>query len=173
MIVVIYSFGSNGDFSFERGIKSELPNTEIHTFDKDIFQCPESVCVFHQASLGNRTTNSSKSLQTIINELGHQKREIHILKVDIEGSEFDLFEELFNSKTKNQPDSVYIRQILFEIHLESGQHEEPSERTHRLFELFRANNYAIFHKEVNLNDAQNVFEFALLRLNPAFFSSIF
>ena len=32
----------------------------------------------------------------IINELGHQKREIHILKVDIEGSEFDLFEELFN-----------------------------------------------------------------------------
>ena len=34
-IIMIYSFGSNGDFSFERAVKSELPNAEIHTFDKD------------------------------------------------------------------------------------------------------------------------------------------
>ena len=78
------------------------------------------------------------------------------------------------STAKNQINSIYIRQILFEIHLGGfGLHEEPCQRTHRLFELFRANNYAIFHKEVNLYDAQNVFEFALLRLNPTFFSSIY
>ncbi|CAF1540582.1 unnamed protein product [Adineta steineri] len=170
--MLIYSLGSNGDFSFERAVKNELPNAEIYTFDRDIYQCPANICISHQANLGSQTADSSKSLQTIINELGHQKREIHILKVDIEGSEFDLFEELFKSGMKNQSDSLYIRQILFEIHLAKGLHEEPSQRTHRLFDLFRANNYAIFHKEVNLYDAQNLCEFALLRLNAAFFSSI-
>ncbi|CAF1501712.1 unnamed protein product [Adineta steineri] len=171
-IILIYSFGSHGDFSFERAIKNELPNAEIHTFDRDIFQCPENVCIFHQATLGSRKINGSKSLRAVINELGHQKREIHILKVDIEGSEYDLFEEFFNSQTKNQTGGLYIRQILFEIHLGRGQNEEPSQRTHRLFELFRANNFVIFHKESNLYDPQNAFEFAILRLNPAFFSPI-
>jgi hypothetical protein len=103
-------------------------------------------------------------------ELGHEKREIHILKVDIEGSEFKLFDALFKTSLKNQTDIPYIRQILFEIHL-IGKGEEPSQRTHQLFELFRSNNYAIFHKEVNLYDPSNVFEYALLRLNPLFFIS--
>jgi hypothetical protein len=169
--LLIYSFGSNGDFSFERAIKEQLSKAEIHTFDIGLFTCPDNVCIFHQARLGNGKADGSKSLQMIMNNLGHQKRPIHILKVDIEGSEFDLFEELFNSSIPKQIDIPYIRQILFEIHLGGGANEEPSQRTHKLFELFRSNNYVIFHKEANLFDAQNVFEYALLRLNPAFFNS--
>jgi hypothetical protein len=169
--LLIYSFGSNGDFSFERAIKEQLSKAEIHTFDMGLFKCPDNVCTFHQARLGNGKTDGSKSLQMIINDLGHQKRPIHILKVDIEGSEFNLFEELFNPSSGVQADIPYIRQILFEIHLGGGVNEEPSRRTHRLFELFRANNYAIFHKEANLFDPQNVFEYALLRLNSAFFNA--
>ena len=161
---LVYSFGSNGDFSFERAIKLELPKAEIHTFDMRLYKCPDNVCIFHQARLGDGKSDNSKSLQMIINELGHQKREIHILKVDIEGSEFKLFEELF----KHQTDIPYIRQILFEIHL-IGEGEEPSRQVHHLFEVFRSNNYAIFHKEVNLNAPWNAFEYSLLRLNPAFF----
>ena len=169
--LLIYSFGSNGDFSFEQAIKGQLPKAEIHTFDMGLFKCPDNVCIFHQARLGNGKSDGSKSLPMIINELGHQKRPIHILKVDIEGSEFNLFEDLFNSSNINQIHTPYIRQILFEIHLGGGINEETSHRTHKLFELFRANNYAIFHKEANLFDAQNVFEYALLRLNAAFFNS--
>jgi len=169
--LLIYSFGSNGDFSFERAIKEQLSTAEIHTFDIGLYKCPDNLCKFHQARLGDGKNDGSKSLQTIINELGHQKRQIHILKVDIEGSEFNLFEELFKNSIKNQTDVPYIRQILFEIHLGKDKTEEPCRRTHRLFELFRSNNYAIFHKEANLYDAGNVFEYALLRLNPAFFIS--
>ncbi|UJR28682.1 hypothetical protein I4U23_009911 [Adineta vaga] len=167
--LLIYSFGSNGDFSFERATKEQLLKAEIHTFDMGLFKCPENVCIFHQTRLGSGKNDGTKSLETIMKELGHQKRQIHILKVDIEGSEFNLFEELFDPSVTNQSNKPYIRQILFEIHLGAGLNEETSRRTHRLFELFRTNNYAIFHKEVNLHDPHNAFEYALLRLNSAFF----
>lgn len=166
--VLIYSFGSNGDFSFEQAIRKQLPKSEIHTFDMGLYKPPQNLCTYHQVRLGNGKDNSSKSVQMIMNELGHHKREVGILKVDIEGAEFDLFEELFNSSFGNQTQVPYIRQILFEIHLQ-GDSEEPCRRTHKLFELFRSNNYAIFHKEANLNDPQDVFEYALLRLNSLFF----
>lgn len=169
--LLIYSFGSRGEFSFELTLKAQFPKSEIHTFDMGLYQCPSNVCTFHQARLGNGKNDGSKSLRMVMNELGHSNRQIHILKVDIEGSEFDLFEELFNPLLKNQTNVPYIRQILFEIHLASGFSDEPCHRTHRLFELFRANNYAIFHKEANLFSAQTVFEYALIRLNPAFFIS--
>ena len=169
--LLIYSFGSNGDFSFERAVKEQLPQGEIHTFDIGVFRCPENICLFHQTRLGDGKTRGSKSLQMIINELGHAKRKIHLLKVDIEGSEFSLFEELFKSSANTPSEVPYIRQILFEIHLESGRNDETCRRTHRLFELFRAHHYVIFHKEANLFDPQNVFEYALLRLNPMFFLS--
>jgi hypothetical protein len=170
--ILIYSLGSHGDFSFERAVKQELPNAEIHTFDMNIYKCPDDICIFHQARLGDGKMKDSKSLLMVINELGHQKRNLDILKVDIEGSEFNLFEELFQSSTNNLTDIPYIRQILIEIHLGGGAtNEETSRRTHRLFELFRLNNYAIFHKEVNLDDPRNVFEYALIRLNPAFLIS--
>ncbi len=169
--LLIYSFGSNGDFSFERAIKEYLIEAEIHTFDVDLFECPDNVCTFHQARLDNGENDGSKSLQMIINDLGHQNRQIHILKVDIEGSEFNVFEELFIPSIQNQRDIPYIRQILFEIHLGDRRSEEESRRAHKLFELFRSNNYAIFHKEANVFGAQDFFEYALLRLNPAFFNS--
>ncbi|CAF1452636.1 unnamed protein product [Rotaria sordida] len=169
--ILVYSLGSNGDFSFERAIKGLFSKAEIHTFDLGVYKCPENVCIFHQVRLGSGKNDSSKSLQMVMNDLGHQKRQIHILKVDIEGSEFNFFEELFQFSNNNQNDLPYIRQILFEIHLGRAGTEAPSRRTHKLFELFRSNHYAIFHKEANLYSAQNVFEYALLRLNPMFFIS--
>ncbi|CAF1149179.1 unnamed protein product, partial [Didymodactylos carnosus] len=92
---LIYSFGSNGDFSFENAIKSVLPKCEIHTFDMGVYHCPPNVCTFHQAKLGDGLDGTTKSLEMIINQLNHTQREIDILKVDIEGAEFSLFFELF------------------------------------------------------------------------------
>ncbi|CAF3404576.1 unnamed protein product [Rotaria socialis] len=168
--ILVYSFGSNGDFSFERAIQEQFPKAEIHTFDLGVYQCPANVCTFHQVRLGNGKNDSSKSFQTIVNDLGHQRREIHLLKVDIEGSEYNLFEEMFRISTdKTTQVMPYVRQILFEIHLPADRSEVSSRRAHQLFELFRVNNYAIFHKEANLYDSQNVFEYGLLHLNRAFF----
>ena len=168
--LLVYSFGSQGDFSFERAVKQHIPRSEIHTFDMGVYQCPPDLCTFHQTRLGDGKTAGSKSLQMVIRELGHQRRTLQILKVDIEGSEFDLFEHLFQPLSLNGSDLPYIRQILFEIHLGSGQDVGASRRTHQLFDLFHKNHYAIFHKEVNLYDPQNVFEYGLIRLNSAFFA---
>ena len=170
-ISLIYSFGSNGDFSFEQAIKQELPQSEIHTFDINIYKCPENVCTFHQARLGNGRNDGSKSLQNIVDELAHRQRTIDILKVDIDGGEFNLFSELFKSinSLQNETQILYIRQILVEIHIPAGTGDNGSRLAHTLFELFRQNNYAIFHKEANLYDAQNVFEYAFIRLHPTFF----
>lgn len=169
--LLIYSFGSNGDFSFERAVKQRLPQADIHTFDMGVYECPRNICTFHQARLGGGKDGNSKSLRMIIKELNHQERELAILKVDVEGGEYDLFEELFDSSSKAQQGMPRIRQILFEIHLGMTAKESACERTHRLFELFRSNSFAIYHKEVNLYDAQNVFEYGLIRLNPAFFNN--
>ena len=166
---LIYSFGSNEDFSFERAVKEELPNAEIHTFDRQRSTCPENVCVFHQAFLGNGRVAGTKSLLMIIDELGHRQREIDVLKVDIEGSEFSLFEDFFQTVKNNRNTAPYVRQILFEIHFPNEKGDEPCLQIHRLFELFRRNHYVIFHKESNLYAPTTIFEYALLRLNRAFF----
>ena len=168
--ILVYSFGSNGDFSFEQAVKEQIPSSEIHTFDMGVFQCPFNVCTYHQARIGNGKTNISKSLGMLMNELGHQKRHIHILKVDIEGGEFDLFEELFDL-SKDRTTIPYIRQILFEIHIGGDPTDGPVNRTDNLFKLFRSNNYAIYHKEPNIYDGRNILEYALLKLNVAFFNS--
>ncbi|CAF3039216.1 unnamed protein product [Rotaria socialis] len=175
---LIYSFGSKDDFGFERALKGELPTAEIHTFDLETYICPLNICIFHQVYAGDGKKNGTTSLKKVIYELRHQKREIDILKADIEGSEFIFFEE-FLKAPKGVENSIaheysmssmpYIRQILFEIHLEPNKDEEHSRRAHRLFEMFRSNNYAIFHKEPNLGDGQNLVEYGLLRLNAAFF----
>ncbi len=177
---LIYSFGSADDFSFEEAIRKELPNAEIHTFDSRNFTCPNNVCTFHQALLGDGKRSGTKSLHTVIDELGHRERQIDILKIDIEGSEYILFEEFFTRKQNNSKDTdskhngneiPYIRQILVEIHLQHLLGNETSNSAHRLFELFRSNNYAIFHKEVNLYVPNVATEYAFIRLNPAFFVS--
>jgi len=177
---LIYSFGSSGEFSFERAIKRELPNAEIHTFDSGYSPCPVDVCTFHQALLGDGKRSGTKSLHTVIDELGHRQRQIDILKIDIEGSEYILFEEYFtrhqntakNINSKEDGNIMpYIRQILVEIHLQHLLGNETSDSAHRLFELFRSSNYAIFHKEPNLYVPNIATEYAFIRLNSAFFIS--
>lgn len=168
-VPLIYSFGSNGDFSFEISIKQLIPNAEIHTFDLNVYQCPKNICTFHQVIIGDELNNATKSLYTVINELGHRERKIEILKIDVEGSEFITFKAFFQRPRNSINELPYIRQIQMEIHLPNGQGDEPARITSELFDMFRANNYVIFHKETNLFAPQTCFEYAFLRLNPRFF----
>lgn len=156
---LIYSVGSNGEFSFEVHMKNLLPQCEIHTFDQKIYSCPNKSCIFHNVIFGDGIQpNGSKDWMTIVKSLKHQNRVIDILKIDIEGGEYAFFPLLFNAK-KN----LYPRQILIELH--------PTNITlvHGFFELLRQNNYVIFSKENNLYAGPYFFEYAFLRLNPLFF----
>lgn len=176
-VPLIYSIGSDGEFSFENAIKQVLPIVEIHTFDTGNYSCQPGVCTFHRTYLDDGK-NGTKSLKTIIEEVGHTKRPIDILKIDIDGNEYLIFEEFFrhSQNTSNNTDSKqdgfqipYIRQILIEIHLPVELGDEIARRANGLFELFRSNNYAIFHKEANLHVPNKATEYAFIRLNQAFF----
>jgi len=155
---LIYSAGSKGDFSFEIEMKQYLPNCEMHTFDMDLYKCPNDTCVFHQITLGDGTSQGSKSWQMIIEALGHKNRLIDVFKIDIEGGEYGFFPWIFKT-----PKNSFPRQILAEIHLRHTQ------EMHAFFELLRTNNYVIFNKEPNLIAGPAYFEYSFLKLNSQFF----
>ena len=115
---VIYSIGSKGEISFEQGVQEKLPHCEIHIFDPTLTSEQKNVLNnllysshFHDLGLGasdgelrirNRKhlwTQRTKSvypvqtLGTIMASLGHSW--IDVLKIDIEGGEWAVFEKLF------------------------------------------------------------------------------
>ncbi len=156
---LVYSAGSNGDFSFEVDMKKYLPNCEIHTFDFGLYNCPENICIFHQLLLGDgKSPNNSKTWPMMIKELGHENRSIDVFKIDIEGGEFKFFPSIFQASKTSYP-----RQILVEIHPPNDP------ETHRFFDLLRTNNYVIFSKEPNVMMRATLYEYAFLKLNPLFF----
>jgi hypothetical protein len=167
---LIYSLGSNGEFSFENETKRYLPNCEIHTFDMKEFNCTD-ICTFHKVKIGDGI-NGTKTLRMIMSDLYHTGRPIDILKIDVEGSEYEFFDDLFNTTDVL---SENIRQILVEIHLSNiiktvnnvAVYDYP--KIHRLFQLFHDKHFVIFHKEVNLWNPYRAFEFSLIRLNKQFF----
>ena len=180
-VPLIYSLGSNGDFTFEKDLKHLLPTAEIHIFDTGSYTCPADVCTYHQIAVGNKMINGRKSLREVMEEFGHLKRRIDILKVDIEGNEYKMLEEYFQSSqdTSTDPNNKqnaakvsYIRQILMKIHLSNENGNNAAVQVHGLFELLRSNYYVIFHKEINPVNSSNTAEYGFLRLNRIFFNSL-
>ncbi|MFH0734040.1 MAG: FkbM family methyltransferase [bacterium] len=74
-----------------------------------------------------------KSFIDITTELNH--KHIDLLKMDIEGTEFDIFDSIFSSE-------VEIQQILIEIH--ERFFEDGKNKTLRLLALLKRNGYKIF-----------------------------
>jgi FkbM family methyltransferase len=74
-----------------------------------------------------------KSFEDIINELGH--KQIDVLKMDIEGAEYDVIENILNSK-------IPINQILIEFH--ERLFENGKIKTQKVIEILKNNGYEIF-----------------------------
>ena len=74
-----------------------------------------------------------KNLETICNELGHSK--IAVLKIDIEGSEYDIIPYLLNMK-------IPIEQLLIEFH--HRFFEDGFSKTKNVLEMLKNNGYKIF-----------------------------
>ena len=96
---LVYSVGSNNDFSFEEAVLREIgPHCEIHTFDFGNYAAGaekvgtrlhngvnKTAVVYHQVGVGLDDPPKFKSLKTIVEELGHVNRTIDIFKIDCEG----------------------------------------------------------------------------------------
>lgn len=141
---LVYSFGSNGEFSFEYGLDDRLQGKcEIHTFDPFVLEpgvAPNtSSNLFTQAELKRRNiwvhplglagtdydtpplakwnnrVAKMRSLPSIAQTLNHTNRLIDILKIDIDGGEFSIFG---NSSWWKELDAsgLKIGQLLLEVH---------------------------------------------------------
>jgi len=131
---VVYSVGSKGEVSFEVGIETKLPRCEIHIFDPTLTAQQKNDMnlflrkfQFHDFGLGStngemRINNRKilwiqktksifqvQTLSTIMNNLRHKW--IDVLKIDIEGGEWSVFEKLFEEMK-----TIPVTQIQIELH---------------------------------------------------------
>lgn len=91
-------------FSFGIGCKNEKVNFFL---PKDENFVSGSIINRSELSVNNHIEVQLKNLKTIAQELNHSK--IHIIKMDIEGSEYDVVESLFDA-------NLEFDQILVEFH---------------------------------------------------------
>ena len=93
-----------------------------------------------------------RTIQDIIQSLGHESRTIDIFKIDCEGCEWESYAGWFEGPK--------IRQIQVELHGITKAHE--------LMQHAYKNGYAIFHKEPNtLGCGGSCIEYAFLKLNKS------
>jgi len=112
---VVYSIGSNNEFSFEEQVRFVAPGCEIHTFDPTVKETGEGKLLYdhyHDTyGLGGKDSDAGKfpvrSIESIMKELHHNH--IDYLKVDVEGYEWDFLHQV-------DWKSVRVGQLLIEVH---------------------------------------------------------
>jgi hypothetical protein len=122
---IVYSMGSNNDFSFEEQVRMVAPGCEIHTFDPTIKETGKGKNIYDQYhdSYGFGGIDSDegrfavKSIGTITKELKHTH--VDFLKVDVEGYEWTFLDAVDWRQTK-------VGQLLVEIHPAKGRTKEPT-----------------------------------------------
>ena len=163
---VVYSFGSRGNMAFEKEILKLKPECEIYIFDKDNFGTekwfsdPElSKHVHFERAYIAKTENLNAdppryNIFTIMKKYNHNH--IDILKVDIDGSEFELLSS----------DLPSVGQMQVEFHF-APLHKSQNERKdfHQVVSNLESHGFRIFHKEVNIYAPipGNVAEFAFIQ----------
>jgi len=148
---IVYGIGIKDNSEFEENMARYC---EVHAFDCTISTDAPSVqgkpFVFHQQCIGGETF---LSLNQTMAKLGHHKH-IDILKFDIEGSEWQLLEELLHG-------TVRPRQILFQLHTFCGQpwfeqvawlRTKDKSSVNALFVKLYHAGYRLISKDLNLGD---------------------
>ncbi|KAH9524381.1 Methyltransferase-like protein 24 [Bulinus truncatus] len=126
---LVYSFGINFDFSFDDAM-SKL-GCEVHSFDpsmnKETHKRGDN-STFHNLGLSNTNTDGfvprkdlyvnkpqvwkMRTLKSVFKELGHEKRVLDVLKIDIEGHEWAVIDNMMETDIFK-----YVRQFMLEFHL--------------------------------------------------------
>jgi len=116
----------------EYGLASETGMAEFNLPAND--QYVSGSLVSHQkVDATKKVSVPMKSFVDIVNELNHNK--IDVLKMDIEGSEFDVIETILNS-------DVIIDQFLIEFH--ERFFEDGRQRLKRALKLMKQHGYKVF-----------------------------
>lgn len=180
---VVYSFGSNGELTFEEAlIRATHGRCEVHVFDfsvsDDQAQQAEQIegVKFHRYGISETDQHVSepftyedrsvpsyelKSLPSIMRDLGHKW--IDVLKMDVEGAEYSVLQSIVQHyKRANQ--TVPITQAQIEYH----QHDKQPTRQDLIATLtaFEKSGFRAFHSEYNYRgEPWHYIEFAYLHVD--------
>ena len=95
---LVYSFGISDDWSFDYDMESF--GCTVHAFDpttSDTAGHQNGSIYFHRHGVGGWDGDSDgmsvQTLDTVSRRLGHAARTVHYLKLDVEGSEWPVFEQ--------------------------------------------------------------------------------
>eukprot|EP00934_Nitzschia_sp_Nitz4_P000584 Nitzschia sp. Nitz4//scaffold18_size181773//16682//17599//NITZ4_001894-RA/size181773-processed-gene-0.39-mRNA-1//-1//CDS//3329539948//584//frame0 len=169
---LVYSVGSSGEVSFERGIRDVVgKHCEIHTFDiitynkrrGDFAQNLDGIATFHHWGLGTeaqarKNSDKFKTLAQTMEFLGHANRTIDIFKIDCEGCEWSTVQDWLQQD---------LRQILVETH------DAPWPEAKNFFYSLHDAGYVIYSKEPNLFTKGTAIEYSFLKLSLDFFEDTF
>ena len=159
---LVYSVGSNGDFSFEEAVKRDIgEHCEVHTFDfGDYVEASKaSGTNYHQWGFADKSYTDEqqrtfKTMEETVQELGHVGGIIDIFKIDCEGCEWATAPSWTDA-------NVVIQQISVELHGNVGS--QITDFFRRLYQ----HGYVAFHKEANTRFWRSgpFYEYSFLRLN--------
>ena len=146
--------------------KSCILGCEIHTFDpfwNKTQAYPVKKATYHLLGVASNPENrlvkgkeyQMMTLPSIVKLLGHMDKVIDILKIDIEGEEYDLLKPSLFESLKQM--GVTIRQLLIEVHHSVG--------VRKLFHTLKQENFLIFHKEPNTMADANCTEYSFINVS--------
>lgn len=120
----------------------------ISTFDGDtLFHIPINKKRISGSLLSISEENSTtilvimKTLTTIMSELNH--KEIDLLKMDIEGAEYDVIPEILKSQ-------IYPKQLIVEFH--DRMVENKTKNSHNIVQLMEQHGYKVFANSVSFEE---------------------
>lgn len=164
---IVYSFGSNRQQDFEAGILKYRPDSLIYVFEINHNNLPRvpdrnPQIQYYNIGLGpkhNKLKNKMMMLADIMRMLRHSY--VDILKVDIEGSEYFLPQEIHTFS--------HIGQLLVEVHnfmpYWTGYRPVYEVEIKSLIEFFESQGLRIFHKELNHLQNGCCSEFSFIQTN--------
>jgi len=140
---IAYSFGISNDVSWDVDMTSR--NIDVFMYDHTISELPESNRRFHffrNGITGNTSQPQCKTMEEFLTKNGHKNHNNLILKMDVEGAEWDFLNQV--------PSGILsqFRQMVFEFHdMARGRWDhlifpalEKINQTHQLVHI-HANNY--------------------------------
>lgn len=161
---IVYSYGSHLDDSFERSILEVRPDAKIYIFEI----MPEMVVLkenqhpdikYYNLGLGGWEGSTDKSMKEVMIENNHTY--IDIVKMDIEGWEFDWFEN------EGKLVGPRIGQLLVEVHKTvEVMARHPGKNAYTFLVDLEEDAYLrLFHTEVNVAMPLWGVEFAVINAN--------
>lgn len=169
---LVYSIGSRGEFSFEKAVKKQISDQcEIHVFDpkeptsyQGGAETPKGM-TYHTSPLGSSGEMvmgvRSKTMEQMVDDLGHRGRRIDLLKIDCEGCEWHTYKDWLTGGTEPQ-------QILVELHWKKLP-EGGWRKAHEFYQFLFSQGYVVANKEPNTKGCSgDCIEYGFIKLDPAF-----